>query len=287
MVWRRTGTTAAAVLAVFLLVVLVSPHAATAVGSKTYTFAVVPQFPALEIERDWMPLLRRLSELLGHTLSLKFYKSIPDFEQEFIEGRPDFAFMNPYHAVMAKSAAGYVPLIRDGEHPLVGILVVKKDGPVRSAQDLRGTVIAFPSPNAFAASLYMRYLLTEHEKITFTPKYVGTHSNVYRHVALGLAAAGGGALRTLQKEAPELRDQLRVMYETPGAAAHPVCAHPRVPAAVREAVAAAILHLAQDKEGRALLRAVRIERPVPAVYERDYAPLERLGLERYIIKGRD
>ncbi len=286
MLWRRTAT-AAAVLVAFLLVLPGGPRAAEGVSSRTYTFAVVPQFPALEIERDWVPLLRRLSELSGHTLALKFSKSIPDFEQEFIGGRPDFVFMNPYHAVMAKGAAGYVPLIRDDEHPLVGILVVKKEGPVRSVQDLKGTVIAFPSPNAFAASLYMRYLLAEREKIAFRPKYVGTHSNVYRHVALGLAAAGGGALRTLQKEASELRDQLRVVYETPGAAAHPVSAHPRVPAEVREAVAAAFLRLAEDKEGRTLLRAVRIERPVPAVYERDYAPLERLGLERYIIKGRD
>ena len=285
---RRKGWIAGvASLLVVLGAVCGAPRCLSAGEQKSYTVAVVPRHPPLVIERDWTPLLLRLSAASGYQLVLKFYKSFADFEREVTKGIPDFVFLNPYHAAVAKKSRGYVPLVRDDEQPLVGILVVKKDGAITSVQDLNGKEIVFPAPNAFAASLYIRSLLTQRERVRFTPKYVGTHSNVYRHVVLGFALAGGGVAGTLQRESPELRNELRVIYETPGVQPHPLCAHPRVPAVVREAVTNAVLRFAPDDEGRALLRAVRIPRPVRAEYERDYAMLEHLELERYIIKGRD
>ena len=61
-------------------------------------------------------------------------------------------------------------------------------------QDLDGADIAFPAPNAFGASLYMRALLAEQEKININPIYVETHANVYRNVIFGRASAGGGVI---------------------------------------------------------------------------------------------
>jgi phosphonate transport system substrate-binding protein len=244
---------------------------------KAYSFAVVPQFPPAQVERDWRPLLERVSAKAGLRLELKFYRSIPEFEQDFLKGGPDFAYLSPFHAVMAKKSQGYVPLVRDAGE-LVGILVVRRDSGITSVRQLNGKELVFPSPGAFASSLYMRALLAEKERIAFTPKYVTTHSNVYRHVALGTAAAGGGANKTLNKEPRELRDQLSVIYRTPAVAPHPVCAHPRVPQKVRDAVADAFPALAGEGALQDLFRAVEMARPVRADYAGDYEPLERLGL---------
>jgi phosphonate transport system substrate-binding protein len=260
---------------------------AAAAGAGAYTVAVVPQFPPTDIKRDWGPFVDRLSRDTGMKLEMKFYKSIPEFEQEIIEGVPDIVYMNPYHEVMAKKAQGYIPLIRDGENRLVGILVVDKDSGFRTVKDLNNQTIVFPSPNAFAASLYMRALLAKREHVRFTPKYVITHSNVFQHVILGMAAAGGGANTTLNKEPPELRKELRVIYETPAVAPHPIAAHPRVPASVRKTLRDAILKLAEDSGTRPLLKAVGIPKPVIAQYARDYQPLEPLDLGRFAVKGGD
>ena len=250
---------------------------------ERYTFAVVPQFPPLLIKRYWTPLLERIEHETGVKIELKHYRSIPDFEVDFLNGGPDFAYMNPYHAVMAKKAQGYIPLIRDGKRQLVGILVVRSDSPAKTVRDLNRKKIAFPSPNAFAASLYMRALLSEQRKITFIPKYVTTHSNVYRHVVLGRVAAGGGVNKTLKKEPQALKDRLRIIYETPGVAAHPICAHPRVPAAVRKKIVRTIMNLVKEEAGHALLNTVAISQPHKADYHHDYKPLERLGLEKYLV----
>lgn len=255
-------------------------------AAPALTFAVVPQYPPEQIHRTWTPVLQEITRKTGIPLQLKSYASIPDFEADFLKGGPDIAYMNPYHVVMAAKAAGYIPLIRDDKARLKGILVVRKDSPITSLKQLDGATIAFPAPNAFGASLYMRALLAEEAGIRFTPSYVKTHSNVYRHVLGGHAQAGGGVQRTLDDEAPGVRANLRVLYETPPAYPHAVSAHPRVPAATRAAIQQAFLALGAAPGMQPLLDDIQISRPVKADYS-EYAPLQKLGLERYIILNED
>ncbi|MDD5176184.1 MAG: phosphate/phosphite/phosphonate ABC transporter substrate-binding protein [Sterolibacterium sp.] len=250
--------------------------------SATYTFAVVPQYGPAQLHREWLPLIQRISRESGINLELRIAASIPKFEAEFTKGKHDFAYMNPYHAIMAKHAQGYLPLLRDSQQ-LTGILLVRRDSPYHSVRDLNGETIGFPAPNAFGASLYMRALLTERFKINFDSRYLNTHANVYRHVAQGNVAAGGGVNLTFNDESSEVRGQLRVLYQTPGVAAHPVVVHPRVPQRVREAVTAAFLSLQHDAAGRQMLKEIRTPQPVKANYEQDFYALERLGIQKYVV----
>lgn len=129
--------------------------------------------------------------------------------------------MNPYHQVMVRQR--YQPLVGDGATLLRGILAVRRDSPITSLQQLNGAMIAFPSPNAFAASLLIRAHLRQ-QGVAFTPVYLKTHSNVYRAVAIDQVGAGGGVNNTLQREPVELRERLRVLFTTPGYPAHPFSA---------------------------------------------------------------
>lgn len=276
---RLNSFTAWARLVVFGCVAALAPLWAAA---QSYTVAVVPQFPALEVHRAWTPLLARLSAGTGFDLKLSTAASIPEFERQFQSGQPDVVFLNPYHMVMASHSHQYVPLVRESKELLSGILVVRVDSPLRNLRDLAQQSIAYPAPNAFGASLYMRSLLAE-QKVSTQATFVKTHGNAYRHAITGLAAAAGGIRSTLEREPPEVRAQLRVLFETPAVAPHPLAVHPRVPAAHRQALRDAWLELAQTEEGRALLKAVQMPHPVAADYQRDYAPLERLHLEKFAV----
>jgi len=250
---------------------------------RVFTIGVVPQFTPVEIYERWGPLVKELENRTGLKFELKTYKSIPEFEKAFLKGELDFVFMNPYHQVMAYKAQKYIPLVRD-KTPLTGILVVRRDSPVKEVKDLDGKVIAFPAPNAFAASLYMRAILTEKFKIKFTQEYVKTHDNVYRQVILGKAQAGGGVNNTLLRQPEEVKRELRILYETPSAAPHPLSVHPRVPKEVKDKVKTAILDMANEPSMKDLLDRVQMPNPVPADYARDYKPLEKLNLEKYVVR---
>jgi len=255
-------------------------------AKETYIWSVVPQFTGIAVHRDWTPLLNAIEKNTGYQFSLKIYDSIPEFESGFADGKPDFAYMNPYHAVIAKNEQGYIPIIRDGKRKLTGILVTRKDSAIKSVEDLQGKRIAFPSPNAFAASLLPRALLTEKYNIQYTTAYAKTHSNAYRFVLLNKAAASGGVYRTLKRERAEVQEQLRVIYKTSSSPSHPVVVHKRVPKKVANAVQEAIIALAKTDDGKAILKAILIPKPIAANYKRDYKPLSKLNLEQYVVRSK-
>lgn len=271
-----------------VLVLLIAGGAAARAGESgapaKLVLAIVPRLPPAATHRDWSPLIERLRRTADVDIELRVFRSFGEFEGFVFSGSADLAFVNPYQQLELRKKLGFVPLVRDGARLLSGVLVVRADSPVRTVRELDGREVAFPHPNAFGASLHMRALLQEEMGVAVKPVYVDTHGNVYRHVLLGKVAAGGGVNVTLSKEPEHLRKQLRVLFETPGVAPHPLAAHPRVRQAVRERVTNAVLELERDATGRAMLAAVTLNHPVRANYETDYQPLERLRLERYYVQ---
>lgn len=255
-------------------------------AQPSYSVYVVPQFQAGEIQRVWAPILARIGQETGLQLNLKLVKDIPAFGAELAAGRPDFAYMNPYHQLQAHGSQGYRPLLRDSKL-LQGLLLVRKDDPVQSVQELAGKALAFPAPNALGASLLVRAQLAEAESVQVKPVYARTHSDAYRLTLFGTTAASGGLRATLDKEPAAVRAGLRVLMETQAAAPHPFSVHPRVPVAQAQAVAAAMLKLASDPALQPYFNDIPMAKPMVADFERDYRSLAKLRLEKYIGKEED
>lgn len=245
----------------------------------TYKIGVVPQFEQRRIFEVWNNVLENLEIKTGCDFQLIGSKTIIEFEKSFKAGEYDFAYMNPYHAVMAKKAQGYEPIVRSGVKKLKGILVVKKDSPITDIHALKGQNVAFPSPNALGASLLMHAELAQKHGTSVNPKYVKTHSSVYLHVAKGLTAAGGGVGRTLAEQPDYIKDTLRVLYTTTPVYAHPLVAHPRVTQSKINMVQSAWIELAQDNES--IFKNIPMKGSVKTNYN-DYKDLEKLGLEDFI-----
>lgn len=261
---------------------LVASVLARAAGPGTrLRLAVVPQFTPVEMYRNWQPLVEFL-ERAGLPCELVIHPSIAVFEREFEQGLADLIYLNPYHMVMARRAHGYQPLLRD-QRPLEGLLLVQRDAPVQRVEDLRGQRISFPAPNALGASLYIRAMLA-HKGVDFEAHYASNHRNAIRQVLAGDSIATGVVRATYELEPTEVSQALRVLYSTPAIAPHPLAVHPRVSAAVRRTLVTTLQTLAGDPQQRALIKAVQMPAPVVADYTRDYAPLSKLGLEKFVIK---
>ncbi|MDH5729875.1 MAG: phosphate/phosphite/phosphonate ABC transporter substrate-binding protein, partial [Gammaproteobacteria bacterium] len=182
---------------------------------------------------------------------------------------------------------GYISLVRNNRKGLEGILLVRADSEVRNISQLNDKVIAFPSPNAFAASLYLRAYLVEVEGINFEPFYVGTHDNVYRQISSGQVIAGGGIVRTLNFQPDDLRQRLKIIYRTELLASHPLSTSPLVSERQREAILSAIFQLSRTDEGKALLKTIKLSNPIRANHDLDYAPLGKMNISKYASIGKD
>jgi len=266
---------------IIVALLLISPHVA-AKSEQAYTIGVVPQFEIRHIRKIWNPILKEIEKHTGIKIKLKGSPTIPDFEKEFTAGTYDFAYMNPYHALVANKNQGYVPIIRDNGRKLFGILAVRADSDIKSVKDLDGKKIAFPAPNALGASLLLRANLKDQHKINFNPVYVKTHSSVYLNVIVKQVTAGGGVQKTLNQQPENIKAGIRVLLRSPEVSPHPLTVHPRVSAADREKVAKALLRIGSHPVGKALLSKIPMKQVGPASLN-DYAPLKDMGLERYYV----
>ena len=250
-----------------------------AVASDSYTLAVVPQYEQRKLFAIWKPIADELGRRAGLQITLATTLSIPAFEQELDKGSYDLVYSNPYHILRASERQGYVPLVRDAA-PLRGILVVRKDSPLRSAADMDGRELAVPSPNALGASLLLRSDLESLHKARVRMVNVRTHSAVYMNVVTGVIEAGGGVEKTLGEQAQATQDGLRILYTTREMPSHPIAAHPRVPEAVRAKIRRALLEIAASPEGAALFEKVPLTQMVPTGMA-DYLVMKSWGLDRY------
>lgn len=265
---------------IFLVFVFFLSPVFAAEKEKVFTVGVVPQFDARKIHATWRPILDKLEQKTGYKFQLRGSSSIPTFEREFSEGKFDFAYMNPYHLIVANKFAGYIPMLRDTGRKLYGVLVVRKDSPISNPRELDGKTLAFPSPNALGASLMIRKDLEDDFKIKISPRYVKTHDSVYLNVLLGQAAAGGGVQKTLNRQRKDYKDAMRVLYKTKEVNPHPFAALPGVPLSVREQVTAAMLEMGQTPEGKEMLARIPMKKIGKASME-DYQPLREMDLDRF------
>ena len=251
---------------------IVFGHAAAA----EFTFGVGPQQSTIALAKRWVPIFEYLSRKSGVDVRFATARDIPTFQRDMRAGKYDFAYINPYHYTLFRKSAGYDAFAQEASAALTGILVVRRNAPIHSLRDLNGKQLAFPAPGALTATVLPMNRL-EQQNVHVTPHYVKSHDSVYLSVAKGLYAAGGGESRTFHLMDPAVRDQLRILWTAPPLPPFLFAANPRVPADVVRRLQGAMLHMADDAEGRELLRAVNFK-GIRAAKDSDYDAVRKLKI---------
>ncbi|MEK6748815.1 MAG: phosphate/phosphite/phosphonate ABC transporter substrate-binding protein [Pseudomonadota bacterium] len=256
--------------------VLISAKFAHSADNKvTLTVGVVPQLDVRRTFEIWQPILEALEKQSGLTFILAPSLSISEHLKRIESGGADLLYTNPYFARNAIVNHGYAPLIRDAEEMLTGILIVRTDSPIEKLAEIRDQIVAFPHPEAFAATTLMRYSLTQ-QHINVMQKYVGSHQSVMLNVVLGQVIAGSIASSIYDLASADLRDNLRILYRTPETVPHPLLTHPRVSTTTRHLLVQAILELASTPQGRELFARIPMKKPGPATVQ-EYISIPDVG----------
>ncbi|MER2540728.1 MAG: phosphate/phosphite/phosphonate ABC transporter substrate-binding protein [Azonexus sp.] len=249
---------------------------ASADSSSDLTVGIVPQQSATALAAAWIPMLSEAAKRAGVKLAFRTAGDIPTFEQRLKNGEYDIAYMNPYHYTVYSKTPGYRAFAREKNRKLVGIIVVAKDSPLQELADLNGKAVVFPAPAAFAASILPRAEFDQ-QNIPIQAKYVNSHDSVYRGVAQGTFAAGGGIKRTLEALDPAISSRLRVLASTSAYVPHAFAAHPRVDKALLDKVGAAFISLNGDETGRQLLAPLSFK-GIEAGQDKDWDEIRRLKI---------
>ncbi|OEZ97551.1 phosphate/phosphite/phosphonate ABC transporter substrate-binding protein [Duganella sp. HH101] len=255
---------------------LLASAGAVCAQQTSYTFGVVPQESASQLAANWSPVLAALSDKSGIKLSFATAPDVPTFERRLAAGEYDFAYMNPYHFVVYHAKPGYRALARAKGERIRGVLVVRKDSPVREMKDLAGATLAFPTPAAFGATLLVQAELRR-QHLPFKAAFVKSHNSVYRGVVKGLYPAGGGVPRTLDLLDPDISRELRVVWTSQPYTSHAIATRPQLDPAVRSRVLAAMMQISLEPAQLKLLAEIGFDGFEPA-QDQDWDDVRRLGI---------
>lgn len=247
---------------------------ASASTTRAVLFGVVPQQSATRLAQIWVPFVDRLSKESGVAIKFATMKDIPSFEKCLAKGAYDIAYMNPYHYTVFSQRAGYRAFARQSQKRLQGLIVVRQDSPVKNIIELNQKTLAFPSPAAFGASVLPRAEMRA-RGIQITPQYVKSHDSVYRSVALGVLAAGGGVKRTFGNIPADLRSQLRVIYQTEKYTPHAFASNSNLGKASRKRITEAFFRIARQEPK--LVRALGMK-GFQSAGDRDWDDVRNLNL---------
>ena len=270
------------IFGLFIMLVFIKPiHAAE---EKVYKVGIVPQFNSRKIFSIWRPILNELELKTGLKFKLVGSADIPTFEKEYLNGNFDIAYTNPYFMMLGIKRSTYVPLIHDMARQLQGIIVVRKDSPVKNVRELNGTTVAFPSPNAVGASLVTRSDFKYRLNIKIIPKYVKTHTSVYLHVFKGLTAAGGGVINTLSKQDSVLKNNLKIIHRTRPFATHAIAANRRIDIIKSRLITESLIEISKSERGKLLFNQIPITQAGEA-HITDYSVLDSWKLEEFVVNN--
>ncbi len=73
-----------------------------------------------------------------------------------------------------------------------------------------------------------------------------------------------------------------MIYETPGAAPHPIAAHTRIAPELARSVAACMVELGRDPRAATALGVIQMRNPIAADWQKDYEPLKKLDLGSFV-----
>lgn len=218
------------------------------IPAKELTFGIVPQQSPLKISKKWLQITKYLSKETNLTVVFKTENSIPAFEKKLYNGEYDFAYMNPYHFVLANNSQKYDAKIR-ADKLIKGIIISKEEK--LDINKLKNSTFLFPAPKAFAATMLTKFELKEKYNFDIEKDakflYVNSHDSVYKGISRDIGQFGGGIVRTYNNfKEKEDKEKLNIVYTTKGYPSHPIAFHPRITQEEKKKLIKAFLNMPKE-----------------------------------------
>lgn len=254
---------------------------------RRLSFGVHPLHNPGRLMALYGPIVEALNESLPDVvIRLEASRDYADYERKLRDRTLDLALPNPYQTVAVAAPAFRVFGKVSGDEDFHGLILRRRDSPVRQPLDLRGATFSCPSRTAVAACMLpLMHLREAGLDVTreLDVRAVGSQESSILNVARGLVDAGATwppPWRAFQKDYPELAAQLEVAWVTTDLPNNSLMARADLEPELVERIAKFLFGLSATDEGRRLLVNAEIAGFEPATDAR-YAPVQAM-LARYV-----
>ncbi len=234
---------------------------------KHYQFAIHPLHNPTRLYAVFNPLIEYLNQnIKGSEFSVEASKSYADFNVKLQNRSIAFALPNPYQTLLAIDK-GYQVIAKMGDDEnFKGIFLVRKDSNIKDPIDLKGKVVSYPAPTALAATLLPQDFLQNNGinvRTDIENRYVGSQESSIMNVFVGDSAAGATwppPWKALSDERPELKQQLKVIWQTQSLPNNSIIARSDVPPELIREVQTLLINLQNTESGQKILKAMYLSK---------------------------
>jgi phosphonate transport system substrate-binding protein len=222
-------------------------------AERPYAFNVLNQRSVALTAQYWNPILIYVSGKSGVPLELKLAKSTTEADVLAEKGAYDFLYTNHFFTP-ERDRLGYRVIARPAGAGIRGQIIVPKDSPIKTLQDLHGKEVAFASADAFAAyQLTMDALIKA--KVSVKPVFTSNQEAGFAQLKLGTVAGAGVNDKIIERYARREGFEYRLLWNSEVFNDLCIMASPRVSKENVAAVRAALVGMMNDPEGRKVLEA--------------------------------
>ena len=247
-----------------------------AANTAELRFSVAPYLAPARMEELYTPMAAALTQALGRPVVFRTSSTFERHYDQVTAGATDLTLLHAFFYVVAVDQYGYLPLARMTE-PFKGLLVVPEQSPVRTLADLRGKTIATPPDYLPTVHLVRREMREQHfdPSRDFVMRSFRSVESCLQQLVIGEAAGCICPPFALPGAEARFKVRFRTIVESASIPNLTFVAHPRVSAAERSRLRAAILQWSESDAGRDLIRSIGTSGFV-AARDSEYAGVRRL-----------
>ena len=269
------------VLSIVLMVLVYATDASGAEPERSHLrFGVLPLQSPTKLASMFLPLTEYLGKKLGRPVQFVTSPSFTTFMQRVAQREYDLIYLNPLLFRRSRQH-GYSAIVNVAAEPFTGILVVRRDGPIKSlsAETLpAGVRIGFPDPDAFAATVmtrqYLENLGIDVDK-QMQVQYFGSQDSALLALHSKLVDITGTWRPSFRSMPEEIQKQLRIIAETPPQPQMPIAVRDDLPVADRERLQNILVNLTADKEGTEIIKRLGFARGFDAITDSAYLEVSK------------
>ncbi|HEX9049157.1 MAG TPA: phosphate/phosphite/phosphonate ABC transporter substrate-binding protein [Anaeromyxobacter sp.] len=275
---------------------------ADAAPHRELVIGLIPEMNLFEQKARFRLLGEYLGRKIGVPVRFTILSRYGNILERFEAERMDGAFFGSFTGALAIERLGVVPLARpvnlDGSSTYHGHIFVRKDSGIRTAADMRGKRMAFVERATTAGYVFPLAWLREQgirsPQGFFSEYYfTGSHDASVRAVLdreADVGAAKHSVFDRVRRDDPRVERELVILANSPPVPSNGLCVRQDMEPDLREALRRALLDLAGDATGGAVLARFGALRFVETSAE-DYRPVFELArragidLKRYTYRN--
>ena len=265
----------------------------TAAARPSLTIGLIPERNIFTQLDRYEPVADYLSRRIGADIRLKVLTRYGNIIDNFVSAGLDGAFFGSFSYVLAHVKLGVEPIARpetaDGTSTYYGMIMVRKDEGIKTAQDMKGKVFAFVDRATTAGYLLpLAYFeengIDDYRKFLGETYFAGTHEAAIYDLLdkrADICAAKNTVFARLAARDKRLTQELVVLARSPDVPENGLAIRKDFDGDIKSELKKALLTMDKDPEGVSVLRqfgAKRFIETTNADYAGVYKYVKQIGL---------